>query len=128
MATQTPFTAESASAALNDTTYTRSAITTIPTQCVLTHLQCRLSATGSSATCTWYLSQDAAGDYRITDIITSTLDDPGAGTNLDGFAAILEDLPWKHGATGDVDGTVYINAKVDAGTPALVAIIRGIER
>lgn len=89
----------------------------VPEQCFLSRLQGVLSATTSATKVTWYLSTDAAGDQPITDEVESDLIDQGTGSNLGGFGALIEASHSRTALT--VLGTLYIRAKVDAGTPTL---------
>ena len=70
-----------------------------------------LNTRSGDATVTWYLSQDAAGDEAITDEVTDTTI-AGLATSADGSVSNLIDRP----LAPQVAGTVYVVAKLDAGT------------
>lgn len=120
--------AESASAAL-DTSYTALPCTAVagdpaeemPDECWLGAAQVVLDTIDTAESVTWYLSEDEAGDVALTPEATHTILDgttSGAGTVTD-----TVDIPYTLSGRGTA-GTVWIQAKLDAGTANGVGVVR----
>jgi hypothetical protein len=81
-----------------------------PSEVVLGLATLYLDTIVTAVSVTWYVSEDAAGDKPISPPKTTTIVGQTAATG--GVAESL-DIPWK---VVEVAGTMYIWAKLDAGT------------
>jgi len=70
---------------------------------------------GGAATVTFNLSADAAGDVIIVPDTACTIT-PGMTTATVGLGSALVDVDYVLGAMGCTDNTLYLHAKINAGT------------
>ena len=105
--------ATSASIALTNA-YTRTAVA-VPSKADLSLVSVEMTSISGAASVTWYLSRDSAGDQPITPLWTDTILDAGSGS---GAGSVVRDMA---GALNHAGGSLYVNAKLDAGTATGVA-------
>jgi hypothetical protein len=113
-----------ASTALS-TTYARMACTAtpaadplseaLPDRVTLSWASLELTTISGAASVIWYLSADADGDAPITPTLTTTIVADGATATSGGVAATLALARVGSG------GSIYVNAKTDAGTATGIA-------
>lgn len=84
--------------------------TDIPDRVVLGLAQLLLDTIVTGVSVTWYISEDAAGDFPITPEKTTTIVGQSSG---EGGVAESINQPW---VVNSVAGKLYLWAKLDAGT------------
>lgn len=110
-----------------DTTYARAAVSSfraeepyadaLPRNCEIGLLEGALTGIDTAVEATIYLSRDAAGEQPLTQEFTVPLLTEGVTADSGGFAVKLA-VAYSWGS--ESRGTVYVNAKLDAGEASAV--------
>ena len=100
--------------AVGEVTATDDESEAIPNICDLAYLHGQLDTIVTAATLTWFVAFDEDGDIALTDEVTETIK-TGEDDATNGAIATILNLPHRLSGIGTL-GTLYIFAKVDAGT------------
>jgi len=101
----------------------------VPDECTLDSLQGiidTISVGPAPTKITWYITEDLAGDYPITDEIEETIV-VGQTTATDGGIRTTFDAFEYSRSTDGVQGSLYVWAKTDAGTCNLNVRLRYVD-
>lgn len=100
----------------------------IPAKCFLSGIQLQFTGRGGGATTlTFFISRDAAGEIPLTGEISVPLAGGYAvGSTGGGNSALFaQPLPYQFDPTTDTAGTLYLQAKWNAGTGTVEAKLSG---
>lgn len=85
----------------------------VPTKCLLDKFRITLSSISGAATISWYLSEDSAGKYAITPVISTTISTGLPASTFGFFSASLDNYPFSQSSNITTSGTLYLVAKID---------------
>ena len=98
-------------------------VETVPDECYLDSVQGLIDTIAGGATeVTWYVTEDAAGDFPLTDEVPVDIV-VGIATATDGGVRTVFDTEYARSSNG-VAGKLYVWAKLDAGTCNLNCVLR----